>query len=449
MEIVMPQPFAGGAEMEEEESSDDAMDEFRELYAAEDDEMVSDDIEDDSGQEIVDPDSDGGGSESGDDYFGEEHRYFEVGAGIDEGGVDGVEAGEEETGDEEDNPEEEMDVEFNFPNPEDGEQEFYDDEDDNQEEFDFQGGEEDENAIPIRSAHRRMQRAMALGLAGPGGFDLGGPDIDWMPIIETGGDPNENNDFSILGRSINPSGRNAHLAQDMSHPLLLNHDRNAAVGAGNSRRLPVPSLPAFDITDGHGRSVPGQNVPIEFLQQLFSRARDAEVQIQGHRSIGASMADVNDENLPEIDKQINYLHAHSLCFTEDRWKQEAKLLYGVSAVEKAAKYSNHVLNVLLPPAYEAKVLAQKNEDEAKAEAEKARLIKEEKDRMDAEEVRAIALSLKGDEEMPMEVSPIGAEIEVAHTPTPIPEVVEIERIVVIVNGLPVDITGNIVASVTL
>lgn len=105
--------------------------------------------------------------------------------------------------------------------------------------------------------------------------------------------------------------------------------------------------------------------------------------------------------------------------TTARWLEESKILFGATALEKAADLSNAILSLLVPPAIEAdkkaKAIeaekAKKLEEEIKKRAEAARIAKEEKDdedriarekqeaeeREEAERVAAEALAARGPE----------------------------------------------------
>ncbi|KAF3048230.1 hypothetical protein E8E12_011364 [Didymella heteroderae] len=72
--------------------------------------------------------------------------------------------------------------------------------------------------------------------------------------------------------------------------------------------------------------------------------------------------------------------AFSKAYTSQRWQEEARILYGPSAIEKSQRVINSILKLLVPPALEA---AKKREEERKAEA--ARKAQEEKERREQKE----------------------------------------------------------------
>lgn len=80
--------------------------------------------------------------------------------------------------------------------------------------------------------------------------------------------------------------------------------------------------------------------------------------------------------------------AFTPTMTHDRWKDEAKVIYGTTYVEKAVKIVNSILRLLVPPAQEAKRQRDKTDAERRAADEKAReetLKKEEAERLEREE----------------------------------------------------------------
>lgn len=68
------------------------------------------------------------------------------------------------------------------------------------------------------------------------------------------------------------------------------------------------------------------------------------------------------------------------AYTSQRWQEEARILYGPSAIEKSQRVINSILKVMVPPAIEA---AKKRQEEREAEA--ARKLKEEQERQEQKE----------------------------------------------------------------
>ena len=72
--------------------------------------------------------------------------------------------------------------------------------------------------------------------------------------------------------------------------------------------------------------------------------------------------------------------AFSKAYTSQRWQEEARILYGPTAIEKSQRVINSILKLMVPPAMEA---AKKREEERKAEV--ARKAKEEQERREQKE----------------------------------------------------------------
>jgi E3 ubiquitin-protein ligase HUWE1 len=72
--------------------------------------------------------------------------------------------------------------------------------------------------------------------------------------------------------------------------------------------------------------------------------------------------------------------AFSKAYTNQRWQEEARILYGPAAIEKSQRVVNSILKVMVPPAMEA---AKKRQEER--EAEVARKLKEEQEKKEQKE----------------------------------------------------------------
>lgn len=68
------------------------------------------------------------------------------------------------------------------------------------------------------------------------------------------------------------------------------------------------------------------------------------------------------------------------AYTNQRWQEEARILYGPNAIEKSQRVINSILKVMVPPAMEA---AKKRQEEREAEAE--RKLKEEQEKKEQKE----------------------------------------------------------------
>ncbi|CAI6265665.1 unnamed protein product [Periconia digitata] len=73
------------------------------------------------------------------------------------------------------------------------------------------------------------------------------------------------------------------------------------------------------------------------------------------------------------------------AYTNQRWQEEARILYGNGAIEKSQRVINSILKVMVPPALE---VAKRRQAEKEAEAEAARKLKEEKEKKEREEREA-------------------------------------------------------------
>lgn len=72
--------------------------------------------------------------------------------------------------------------------------------------------------------------------------------------------------------------------------------------------------------------------------------------------------------------------AFTKAYTSQRWQEEARILYGPSAIEKSQRVINSILKLMVPPAMEA---AKKRQEEREAEA--ARKLKEEQEKKELKE----------------------------------------------------------------
>lgn len=72
--------------------------------------------------------------------------------------------------------------------------------------------------------------------------------------------------------------------------------------------------------------------------------------------------------------------AFSKAYTQQRWQEEARILYGPNAIEKSQRVVNSILKLMVPPAREA---ARRRQAEKEAEAERKR--KEEQERKEQKE----------------------------------------------------------------
>ena len=123
--------------------------------------------------------------------------------------------------------------------------------------------------------------------------------------------------------------------------------------------------------------------------------------------------------------------------TENRLKQQAKMLYGPSYTDKASLIINKLLNLMAPAAIEEdKIRKEKEEAERKERAEKENELKrkrEEEERIKREEERV----KREEEEKNRAEAAAQLALESDNQPEPGPS----DRIMIRVFGAPVDITG--------
>lgn len=234
---------------------------------------------------------------------------------------------------------------------------------------------------------------------------------------------------SRLGRSRIPAN-----GDSGANPLLQRHNTNRPhAGLGEPIVLshsmhpsPFPQLPGFRgeeemphfMTDllrmistqqatGHIRSVNviGGNDPFGSslaLPPFVVSAATGAMAIPGDRSTGVGrqiagmMRDMRNHvatavhrtNLSSHNVDPGQVVAFVPKITVARWQDEARLLFSHQYIEKAAKTVNSILNLLTPPAIEAKRLLDEKEAAEKAVQEKAdaeRKVKEDAERKEREE----------------------------------------------------------------
>ncbi|KAJ2995906.1 hypothetical protein HDV02_000306 [Globomyces sp. JEL0801] len=441
MELVIPQPYHGAQDADDMMTSeDDDLNPELDVDIIDDDNAMSwDDEEDDDDDDEDDDDEE---VEDEDDIFG----------------------GDEEAIDEEDNP-------F-LPNPPDmsrvdEEMMEYDTEsDDDDDEIDLEAFAPDGDVVladHIAGIVPRMRQMLDVGL-GPNGIEF-----HWAEGVgRLAG--NSETDFQVFSRPPNTI-RTANGLEDMSHPLLVSQTDNAQ--ARNRSTMEIS-----DLVDEYAG-----NFTHELYEQMFSRGRAAPGNAgftapgaaSAHRgtaatnsrnNISATNAVTQPDERNETDKRLAVVHGYTLSFTEDRWKQEVRLMYGTAVNAKASRLINSMLNKLIPPAM--KKAEEEKQKRLEAEKESARLQAELKaaleEKKKAEEAKAEEAKLQESEDggkdmvvdEPAEgqstAAPADNVAPSTNNPAPTtdgvpqestePAVVEEERVVVIVDGQPVDITGS-------
>lgn len=233
-------------------------------------------------------------------------------------------------------------------------------------------------------------------------------------------------EFNIMGRPIF-AGRNSQSHAILSHPLLVNQDSSRR-GGNVPRGMPnLSPMADFEIVDR-------DEIPIPYLDQLLPITRNSTLGDIGQLA----------PSLPEseVEQQIRAIHSHTLLFSDESLKQLNLILFGGVAAEIATKYGNHVMNTLLPDAYSTK-LEQKKLAEKKVEEERLKKEQEDKEREKAElekkkeEEEAVAAAASARLEDTSMLNETEEDVPVA-----LEAPVEEQRIVVVVDGNAVDITGK-------
>ncbi|KAJ3321382.1 hypothetical protein HDV06_004367 [Boothiomyces sp. JEL0866] len=240
-------------------------------------------------------------------------------------------------------------------------------------------------------------------------------------------------DGTIYNRNL--PGRSQNL-MDMSHPFLIDAQNNAnqnSTRRANSRTAGI--LGDLDHSDG------GSILPGDLMEQIFSRTRMIDASTQrlvvttGSQNVNTEPQSTEIEPFSSpLKEQVQNVHAFLMLYTDDRWKQEAKLLYGNSANSKAARISSAILEQLVPPAMEKRKIFE--EEKRKFELEKLQKEEEEK--------------AKKEKELKEQQAQVEAETEALDTSEDRQEDVEMEssasvpeeRVFVTIDGNPIDITGT-------
>ncbi|KAJ3361762.1 hypothetical protein HDU91_003754, partial [Kappamyces sp. JEL0680] len=308
-------------------------------------------------------------------------------------------------------------IEAGDASPEVDDMEMYDDEMDEQSSVsnEFHNDLDDQLLIPSRNPNRRIH--VTAGITSQDGVGL-----DWISGRDLQMDPI---DINLLGR---PLGGHRMPTADLSHPLLVNQNNNSA----STNTLNLSRIPIIARGGIIGNFDDVANLRMEIMNQLYGSRQNLDL-LPG--SARGPFPEPNGSPLSELDRNILQLHGYVLSFTEERWKQEARVLYGSLVVEKSQLVLNAIVNALLPSAYEAKKL---EEEEARVAAEKARLeaaAEEEKNRQAKEDNL-----LEADAEIPKEQQE--GRLEDQENADSLASPAAEERVVVMIDGNPVDITGS-------
>jgi E3 ubiquitin-protein ligase HUWE1 len=179
------------------------------------------------------------------------------------------------------------------------------------------------------------------------------------------------------------------------------------------------------------------NAPGPIINSGSARVADVDPSSRAPTSEQVSDAD----QVPKDEERLAFLHNFKLASNVERWKQEMKLMYGKLCHEKSLRLLNALLNFLVPLAkiedekrkQKEEEERKKREEERKKEAEELQKKKDEEERLKKEE-----LSKKLEENTGSEAH-AGGESSTGVVSTQPAE----DKVIVFVNGNPVDITGNI------
>lgn len=209
-------------------------------------------------------------------------------------------------------------------------------------------------------------------------------------------------------RSHRP-GPTARTADDGVNPLLQRSNNGASSRDAGIRSSGIGSL--LEAISGPNRNGPFGESSVAFLNELLNSGPLPVLSRHGHAvhlHVSGSPGDMRREfqamfglnarggSRPDAtrrDVPPNEAVSFSPQSTSTRWLDEAKLLFGNTHPEKALKILSALLNVLVPPAWEAEKIAvaaekeraRKREEEAKKREEEARIAREAKEAKEAEE----------------------------------------------------------------
>ncbi|KAJ3180597.1 hypothetical protein HDU85_004001 [Gaertneriomyces sp. JEL0708] len=486
MEIMMPQPYQGNHEPSSDEEGED-----------------SEEVEEEEGDQGSDGDSEGP-VQDGMSWTADDVQYHDVeggpdSAGVEPAGVDmmvldeqavDVDHGDDDRSDDEGDADEvDDDSDEGSPELEDMYDDPLADGDDDEEGLWGDGGRDPFARFGILSGSRRTRTRRAGRRQGlePNMPSAAHLDITWVTDDASGyrGLPG---DFEVLGRPI--AGRGAITMDDsMSHPLISNTPQGLP---GQSRAAPnarsrVAAVRSGDVVDWQAFDELIGRDALQILEQFFIRSgRPAtnELRLEVDLPDGSMPNIVADlplrmrrgsvepvvglssdtkETSPSslLEQQVAAIHAFFPLGTAERWLQEAKLMYGNVMQEKAAKIVNSVLNELIPVAMEEdKLKKERDEQERKAKEEQERQKREEEERLQKEKEEQERVQRDEEDRQRRELegsqTVVNQEAEMSDV-QPIAEVGNErsmqessstpvananERVVVMVNGAPVDITGS-------
>ncbi|KAI9099723.1 hypothetical protein DFS34DRAFT_502229 [Phlyctochytrium arcticum] len=306
----------------------------------------------------------------------------------------------------------------------------------------------------------------------------GALDITW--VAHDGGSLEGMGDFQVLGRPL--PGRNItpfSTGDSLLHPLLQQSTNQRRGNESGTRGRGAAAVRAGDILDWQAFDDLIGGSALQLLEQIFTRSGGggavphraelpiAELGSGGLASISvpgftsASSPDVAVQTSKpstaeeKLDEQLANIHACSPLGASERWWQEARLMYGTTASDKAARIIPQLLKEMLPYAQEELRKRKEKEEMEKKAKEEERRIKEEEERLKQEEEERVKKA--ADEKLKEELRAQEASQELAGSPSteamdvtasssseagPSAPTATEERVVININGNPVDITGS-------
>jgi E3 ubiquitin-protein ligase HUWE1 len=262
-------------------------------------------------------------------------------------------------------------------------------------------------------------------------FGGNGPRVERTRVSNLPGHPLDRGgtNWSVDSRMINAGNTMAELnvlaprtrsgLEETTHPLLVESSEPRQFDYTFFRN----SISGVDNRDAY-----------EVYREIFGNGLDHPLEISLMLSSQGAPLDGGVSSLqsqkPELtteEKQLIVVHGHRIMQTVDRWHQEAKIIHGQKMNEVASTICNGILNGLVPLALEANRKAD--------EARKLELERLERDRLEKEEEERSKAQKEVD-------SHPNAEMSVDPIVSTSMESDEPERQVIMIDGVPVDITGS-------
>ena len=253
----------------------------------------------------------------------------------------------------------------------------------------------------------------------------------------------------------------------ITHPLLSNGTSTPSSNNNNAARSVLDDV--FS-RRGHGTGLSNWQdfediiggSAVRMLENLLTTAPPASqtgpLRVDVQSGPGGALRTFEFDRLPHTHaasggnqqsmESLAILHDFQPMSSGERWTQEARMMFGADIGEKALKLVNEILNILIPIAIEDDKKARaeeekKRQEQRRKEEEERRKAEEEKWRVEKEKRKAaeeaLAAAAAAAAEEPKEEPVVAPE---PTEPEPEPESMETERTTVLINGLPVDISGT-------